>query len=171
MPFRSKNDSNGKEIRVAWLMPSLIRGSYMQPVFREVTKRFPKSVVFTGVWPGFLKGCEGTFEVRPLQGVKFVRLKRSVTGYESGFLWSPFSLLRELLRLRPHIILTSGFQLWTVFGMLLKFLFGSRVVLLWDGSSPSINYLNAPVRLMIRRVIARFLDACVSNTDRLCDLA
>ena len=161
----SKDNSNGKDVRVAWLLPSMDRGFYWQPVFREVTKHFPKTVIFTGIWPGFLKGYEGAFQVRILRGVKWVVLKRSVRGYDSGFLRAPFSLLWELLRLRPQVILVSGFQLWTLFGVLLKFLLGSRVVLLWDGSSPSIDYLNAPARLMFRRVMACFLDACLSNTD------
>lgn len=158
MPFISKNNLNGKDVRVAWLLPSVDRGFYWQPLFKEVTKLFPKTVIFTGIWPGFLKGYEGAFDVRLLQGIKFVSLKRF------GFTWAPFSLLWELLRLRPHIILVSGFQLWTIFGILLKFLLGSRVILLWDGIAKSINCLNAPARLIFRRAIACFLDACLSNT-------
>src|SRR5271156_5243340 len=57
-------EPGGRSLRVAWLFPSLNRGFYWQPVFKAFTERFPDSIVFVGLWPGFLPGYEGTFKFR-----------------------------------------------------------------------------------------------------------
>ena len=159
-------EPSAQRIGVAWLMPSLERGHYWQSIFREFTKLFPNTVIFTGLWPGYLPGFEGTFSVRRLRGLKFVTLKRGTAGYESGLAWlPPFSIVKELVRFCPQIIFVGGFNLWTLYGLFLKPLTRSRIVLLLDGISPATGYLHAPIRLGLRRLIARFFDVCVSNTD------
>jgi glycosyltransferase involved in cell wall biosynthesis/O-antigen/teichoic acid export membrane protein len=149
--------------RVAWLIPSLARGNYMQPLFSEFAKLFPNTIVFTGVWPGFVPEYVGKFRLRCLPGYRFVTLQQGTNGYGRGFFWPPFSVIRELFRFRPNAIFTSGFSLWTVYALAFKALTGSRVILLWEGTSPTVAYLNSPVRLRIRRFMAALADAGISN--------
>jgi len=136
----------------------------LQPLFREFTKFFPNTLIFTGLWPGYVPGLEGTFSIRQLRGIRFVTLKRGTRGYESGFAWPPHSIFYELLRFRPHVMFVSGFNLWSLYGLCLKPFIRSRIVLLWDGVSPAVAYLQAPIRLTIRRIMARFFDGCISNS-------
>lgn len=146
-------------------MPSLDRGYYWQPVFREFTQRFPNTVVFTSLWSGFRRGFDGTFSVRRLHGLRHFTLKNGNAGVESSFTWASLSILLELLRFRPHVILTGGFNLWTLCALPFRLFGRSRLILLWDGISPFTVPLHAPIRLTIRRVMARFFDACISNTE------
>jgi glycosyltransferase involved in cell wall biosynthesis len=156
--------SGARHVRVAFLNPSLDRGYYCQPLFRAFTKLFPNTLVFTGLWQGFLPGYEGTFTVRVLPGVKFVSLQRGPNGYGKGFIWAPPSILWPLWQFRPQVIFTSGFDLWTLYALAFKAYTHCRMILLWDGISPTVSYLEAPIRLRIRQMMARFLDACASNT-------
>ncbi|MGB2886302.1 MAG: glycosyltransferase [Candidatus Acidiferrales bacterium] len=149
--------------RVAWLIPSLARANYMQPLFREFTKLFSNTIVFTGLWHGFVPGCEGTFRLRWLAGYRFVTLKKAGKGYGRGFFWAPLSAIRELLTFRPNIIFTSAFSIWTLYALTLKAFTRSRVIIFWEGTSATVAYLDSPVRLRIRKVMARLADASVSN--------
>ena len=74
------HDEKKKQIRVAWLFPSLARGYYWQPVFKEFTQQLPETTIFTGLWPGFAQGYENAFKVRTLSGVRFVALKKRRDG-------------------------------------------------------------------------------------------
>lgn len=151
-------------MRVAWLMPSLDRGSYWQPILREFSKLLPDTAIFTSVWPGFLAGLEGTFSVRHLPGLKFVTLKPATKGTESSIAWPPISMVSELLKFRPQVMFVSGFNLWSLYALLFKVFTRSRIILLWDGISPAVAYLQAPIRLAIRRIMARFFDSSISNS-------
>jgi glycosyltransferase involved in cell wall biosynthesis len=156
--------SNGKSVQVAWLMPSLKGGFYWQPLFREFTKVFPKTVFFTGLWPGFLPGHAEAMDVRKIRGIRFINIKKSATGYNRTLCWIPPFFLWALLRTRPQVIFVVGFNLCTLYALALKPLMGWRVVLLWDGISPTISYSDAPVSLMARRVMGSSFDATMSNT-------
>lgn len=69
------------------------------------------------------------------------------------------------MRFHPDIVFVPGFSAFTLCGLALKMLTGSRLVLLWEGISPSKTFLDRPLRLMSRRMIARFVDAAISNTQ------
>jgi glycosyltransferase involved in cell wall biosynthesis len=153
------------QIRVAWLMPSLNRGFYWQPVFKEFAQRFPKSIVFTGFWPGFVPGYEGTFELRMLSGYKFITLKRFEGGYDRGVVKPPISILPELFKFRPQVIFSSAFTAWTLCALIFKAFTRTRVYIVWEGTSPSVRYQDRPIRLKIRRVMSRFVDGGISNTS------
>jgi glycosyltransferase involved in cell wall biosynthesis/O-antigen/teichoic acid export membrane protein len=149
--------------RVAWLIPSLARGNYMQPLFSEFTRLFPNTIVFTGLWHGFIPEYEGTFDLRCLPGYRFVTLKNGKDGYGRGFFWAPFSAVRELLKFRPTVIFTSAFSIWTLYALAFKSITRCRVIILWEGTSSTVAYLDSPVRLKIRRLMAALADASVSN--------
>jgi glycosyltransferase involved in cell wall biosynthesis/O-antigen/teichoic acid export membrane protein len=149
--------------RVAWLIPSLARGNYMQPLFSEFTKLCPNNIVFTGIWHGFVQGYEGAFRLRCLPGYRFVTLQKGTDGYGRGFFWAPFSVVGELLRFRPNVIFASGFSVWTLYALFFKALTRCRVIILWEGTSATVTYLDSRLRLRIRRWMAALADASISN--------
>ena len=155
--------SRGDE-RVAWLMPNIGGAFYWQPVFKEFTALVPNTVIFAGSWPGSLPQYRGTFQVRLVRGVRFVTFGRRGSGYPRGFTLALPTILWQLGRLRPSVVLTSGLNLWSAFSLLFKKLTKCRVVLIWEGVSPSIAGLNSPLRLAVRRIMAREFDAAISNT-------
>lgn len=150
--------------RVAWLMPNLMGAYYWQPIFKEFTALMPNTVVFAGSWPGNLPQCRGTFEVRHVRGVRFVTLGRGGPGYPKGFTWASPLILWKLIRFRPSVVLTSGLNLWSAYTLLFKRLMKWRVVLIWEGVSPTIAGLNSSLRLAVRRKMAKEFDAAISNT-------
>ncbi len=151
-------------VRVAFVTPSRARGWRCQPIFREFTKVFPNTVVFTGYWPGYTRGYAGTFEVRQLRGVRFFPPSRRESGSLKGFTWISPLALWDLLRFRPRVIFTNGFHLCAAYVFLVKLLLGSRLILLWQGVSPETGGGRGSVRLRIRRIMARFFDLAICNT-------
>jgi glycosyltransferase involved in cell wall biosynthesis len=166
MPMNSKSgsDSDEKNMPVAFLSPALARSFYSQPMFREFTRLFPKTIIFTGHWEGFLPGYEGRFTVRYLRGLKYVTTKITSTGESEGFALASPAILWELLKLRPAVIFTSAFSMWTLAALTIKLLTRCRVITLCDGVSPSTMCLDRPIRHKIRRLMGHFLNGAVSNT-------
>lgn len=149
------------DLRVAFVTPSWARGWRAQPVFHEFVKLFPRTVVFTGFWPGFTTGYEGAFEVRPLRGVRGIARDERTA---KGFIWVSPRNLWALLRFRPQVIFTNGFHLCAAYALLLKLLLGTRVILLWQGVSAETGGAPGSLRLWLRRRMARFFDLAISNT-------
>ena len=158
------DDVNGSMERVAWLLPSMDRGNYWQPLFKEFAKQFPNTVVFTGVWNGYLPGYEEAFQLRTVPGYRFVTLKRNQCGADWGFFCAPVTLIPELCKFRPTVIFTSAFSLWTLYALAYKMFAGARVIILWDGNSPATEYRDSRFRLEARKLMVRFADGGVSNT-------
>ncbi|HKS16319.1 MAG TPA: glycosyltransferase [Planctomycetota bacterium] len=154
-----------QDTRVAFAGIGLERLGRYQPLFRELTRIFPETTVLSGRWPGFVRGCEGTFRVKSLPGVRQIPLKLTETGHSEGFAWVSPAVLVELVRLRPDVMLTMGFNLWTLYGILLKSMRRCRLVLLWQGVSPETGGTAGTFRYRLRRRMARWIDAAVTNTD------
>ena len=153
-----------RDIRVAWLFPSLARAYYWQPVLKEFAARCPRMAVFTSIWPGFAPGYENSFAVHTLPGLRYVDLKKRLPDARRGFIWTPISILRKLAAFGPDVVFASGFSGWTVCALLFRMLRRSRVVILWDGCSA--HALGSfKVQTVLRRWIAHFANAAVSNTD------
>lgn len=154
----------GRDTRVAWLFPSLARGYYWHPVFKEFAARCPRTAVFTSIWPGFAQGYENSFTVHTLPGLKYVDLKKRLPDSRRGFIWTPFSILRKLAAFRPDVVFASGFSGWTVFALLFRLLRRSRVIIFWEGCSVHAVG-SSKMQTVLRRCIARFADGAVSNAD------
>lgn len=153
-----------KDIRVAWLFPSLARAYYWQPVFKEFVARCPRTAVFTSIWPGFAPGYENSFTVHTLPGLRYVDLKQRTLDTRRGFIWTPPSILRKLAAFGPDVVFASGFSGWTICALLVKLLRRSRVIILWEGlSAHAVGSFK--VQTVLRRWIAHFADAAVSNTE------
>jgi glycosyltransferase involved in cell wall biosynthesis len=158
-----------KNLRCAWLFPSLDKGSYWHPIFALFTDKFNQTVIYTGVWPGYLKGFENTFKINIVGKTKTIKGKLTRTddgqyfAYSSFILASP-SIIFKLTSYRPRIIFTSGFSIWTIIAIILKIIFHWKVIILYDGSSPSIDYADSKYRLLIRKIIAKGSDSLVANS-------
>ena len=153
----------GSTTRVAWLLPSMERGNYWQPLFKEFVREFPKTTVFTGLWDGYLAGYEGTFELRRVPGYRYITLKKDPKGYDRGIVWAPLGIFYELFKHRPSVIFSSAFSVWTIYALIFKLFTGARVIILWDGNSPGIDYRDSFVRLSVRKLMGRLADGGVSN--------
>jgi glycosyltransferase involved in cell wall biosynthesis len=154
----------GSGTRVAWLFPSLARGYYWQPIFKEFVARCPHTAVFTSVWPGFVPGYEHSFSIHTLPGLRYIDIRKRTADARRGFIGTPMSIVRKLAAFRPDVLFASGFSGWTVCALLFKLLRRSRVIIYWEGCS--VHALgSSKLQTVLRRWIARFADAAVSNTD------
>lgn len=151
--------------RVAWLFPMMRRTHYWQPVFREFARLIPDSTVFVGCWGGFAPGYLGTFQLRVLNGARPIVLKNKEREeqYDSAFYWAPLSIVKELAKLRPDVIFTTGFSAWTMCALVHKLMTGCKVVMLWDGNSAHWKSQISKLRHAQRRIMAPFFDFVVSN--------
>jgi len=150
--------------RVAWLFPSLARGYYWQPVFREFVARCPRTAIFTSVWSGFAAGYENAFEVRTLPGLRYIDLRKQLPDSRRGFIWVPLSIVQELAAFDPDVVFSSGFSAWTLCALLFKLFAGSSVIIYWEGCSVQ-SISSSRVKTTLRRWMARFADAAVSNAE------
>lgn len=150
--------------RVAWLFPSLQGASYWHPVLSEFTKIFSQTVVYTGQWPGFASGFENSFQVEVVGKVRFIEVADSKS-YVPNFTYASPKIIISLFQFAPDVIFTSSFSLWTLLALLLKFLGRWKVVITYDGSSPTYDYRNSPFRLFFRRIMTWLADAFITNSQ------
>lgn len=143
--------------RVAWLLPSMARGYYWHPVLAEFARAIPQTVVYTGLWTGYLAGFQDRFKVEVVGRTRY-------WAFGSGFILPPLSILPRLFRFRPQVVFTVGFSVWSGLCIALKSWLGCRVVIVYDGSSAAVDMLGSRFRLFTRRVLARHSDALITNS-------
>lgn len=166
MSQENQMDFADANLRVAFGTTCIKAGPYWQPVLREITRLFPQTIVFTSSWSGFIPGCEQTFQVRASRASDKARMTSGkAPGDESSFRRVSPHLMWELVRFRPDVIFIPDFSVFTFCALALKMLAGSRLVLLWEGVSPRNKFLDSPLRLKSRRIVARYIDAVISNTQ------
>ncbi|WP_228056241.1 glycosyltransferase family 4 protein [Microcoleus sp. LEGE 07076] len=154
------------ELRIAWLVPEVELGAYWQPVLREFTKVFKQTVFYTGmVWPGFDPTLPGASAIQLVGKTKFIETEKIETGYDRGFIAVSPSIIGHLLKFRPHVVFPQAFSLWTVLVIIFKPLCQWRVAIIYDGSSPNTDFRDSSFRTVVRRILARFADAFVSNSE------
>jgi glycosyltransferase involved in cell wall biosynthesis len=154
------------DLRVAWLVPEVELGAYWQPVLREFTKVFKNTVFYTGrVWPGFDPTMPGSSAIKLVGETKFVETEKIETGYDRGFIVVSPSIIGYLLEFRPQVVFPQAFSLWTVIVALLKPLMRWRIAIIYDGSSPNTDFRDSSFRTFVRRILVRFADAFVSNSN------
>lgn len=150
-------------LRVAWLLP--VAWFYWQPSLSEFARRFPNTKVFTGLFPGFAQGLEGTLQVEVVGKFRVIEVNRDDRSYGDNFTYLSPGILKHLLRLRPQVIFSSSFGVWTILALLLKPLFWWRVIIAYEGSSPGVDYRNSALRLFVRRMMVWLADACITNSQ------
>lgn len=154
------------DLRVAWLVPEVELGAYWQPVLREFTKVFKNTVFYTGrVWSGFDPTMPGSSAIKLVGETKFVETEKIETGYDRGFIVVSPSIIGYLLEFRPQVVFPQAFSLWTVIVALLKPLMRWRIAIIYDGSSPNTDFRDSSLRTFVRRILVRFADAFVSNSN------
>ncbi|MEG4485906.1 glycosyltransferase family 4 protein [Microcoleus sp. D2_18a_B4] len=154
------------ELRIAWLVPEVELGAYWQPVLREFTKIFKNTVFYTGrVWSGFDPTLPGASAIQLVGETKFVETEKIETGYDRGFIVVSPSIIGYLLKFRPHVVFPQAFSLWTVIVAFLKPLLRWKVAIIYDGSSPNTDFRDSSVRTFVRRILVRFADAFVANSN------
>jgi glycosyltransferase involved in cell wall biosynthesis len=149
-----------EQLRIAWLLPSMARGSYWHPVFSEFAKRFPNTVFYTGLWPGFLPGYEGRFRIKVVGQTRFLPLGNRWLALPS------MQIVFHLLGFRPHVVFVLGFSLWSIIALALKPLLRYKVVQVYTGSSAAADALSSRIRLFARRAMVRRTEACITNSQK-----
>jgi len=149
-------------IHVAWLLP--VAWFYWQPALSEYARFFPKTTVFTGLFPGFAKGIEGTLQVEVVGKFRVIEINKDEASYGDNFTYLSPRIINHLFRLRPQVIFTSSFGVWTILALILKPIFWWRVIIAYEGSSPGVDYRNSALRLLIRRFMVWMADAYVTNS-------
>lgn len=153
----------GAPPRIAWLLTSAFY--YWQPMLSHLVQHFPEMTAFTAKWQGYAPGFENAFPVELVGERRIVTLKESEVGYGSTFTYLPLGIVQRLLRFKPQVIFSNSFGVWTVLALMLKPLGWWRVIIAYEGSSPSVDYQNDPTRLTLRRLMVRMADACITNSQ------
>ena len=107
----SSTDTRCDTLRVAWLFPSLARGSYWHPLFDRFTQKFPQTVVYTGIWTGFAAGYDGKFKVEVVGETKVLSTTSANKGYSRTFIFPSLGIIPKLFSRRPEVIFASAFSL------------------------------------------------------------
>ena len=152
--------------RVAWLLPAMGTGGLsFQSILCEFTKVFPNTVAFTGQWPGYAAGLENSFQILEIGTTRHIQLFQGVNGYGAGFSLASPAIIQHLLKFRPQVIFANAFSMWTGLALLLKPLGGWKVVIVYEGGSPTYEGQKASLRLLARRRMAQMADAFVANSQ------
>ena len=156
-------NSEKNNLRIAWLLTSAFY--YWQPTMSSLTKLFPKTTVFTSRWHGFAPGLKDSFKIEIVGKRKIIAIAKDSTGYGNNFTYLPLSIVNRLFEFKPHVIFSNSFGIWTILALLFKPLGKWRVVIAYEGSSPSVDFRNVPRRLALRRMMVRAADACITNSQ------
>jgi glycosyltransferase involved in cell wall biosynthesis len=158
------NSKKSAQLRIAWLIPAMGTGGIsFQHIISEFTQQFSQTIVFTGQWPGYAAGFENSFQVQEVGATKFIELAKTPNGYNLGFSYASPSIIGHLVKFKPDVIFANAFNVWTAIAIALKFLFGWKVIIIYEGGAPGIDYRNSPLRLRSRRWMVQLADAYVAN--------
>lgn len=148
--------------RIAWLLTSAFY--YWHPTLSQFAQLFPQMTAFAAKWRGYAPGFEDSFAYEVVGERKILSLTKTATGYGSSFTYLSLNIVNRLLRFKPDVIFSNSFGMWTVIALLLKPLGNWRVIIAYEGSSPSVDYRNSPRRLSMRRAMVHAADACITNS-------
>jgi glycosyltransferase involved in cell wall biosynthesis len=152
-----------KNIRIAWLLTSAFY--YWHPPLSELAKLFPETTAFVANWRGYAPGFEDSFKIDIVGERKIIPIIKSSQGYGYSFTYLPLNIVNRLLKFKPDVIFSNSFGVWTMLALLLKPLGKWRVVIAYEGSSPSIDARNSAPRLAVRRAMVKAADACITNSQ------
>ncbi|WYM02901.1 MAG: glycosyltransferase family 4 protein [Gloeotrichia echinulata CP02] len=157
--------NNINKSRIALILPTVELGAYWQPVLDELAKLSEKVVLYTGrPWPGFDSQILDNSVVQVVGKTKRLTINKDKSDYGGGLMYLSLGIVRYLFQFKPDVIIASGFSVWTLLALLLKPVGKWRLVIAWEGSSPSVDFRNSKVRLLFRSIMASFADALITNT-------
>ncbi|NJL85871.1 MAG: glycosyltransferase family 4 protein [Leptolyngbyaceae cyanobacterium SM1_1_3] len=149
--------------RVAWLLTSAFY--YWHPMLSQLAQRLPDTKAFVANWRGYASGLEDSFAVDIVGDRKIIPLLKSKTSYGSNFTFLPLNIVNRLLQFKPQVIFSNSFGMWTLLALLSKPMGHWKVIIAYEGSSPGVDYRNSPVRLRLRRLMVKWADACITNSQ------
>ena len=159
-------ESSKNRHRVAFLIPSTKYGAYWLPILTELSQYFKQVVCYTGELPnGFDPMASGASLFQVVGKTRKLNLTRVKGGYDRGFLIVSPSVISYLLRFRPQVIFTSGFSIWTLLALVLKPLGQWLVIVVYDGTSPNVDFQDSKFRMLSRQWIAKLTDKFISNSQ------
>ncbi len=110
--------------RIAWLIPSVELGAYWQPVLAAFAQVFPKSIFYTGlVWPGFDPTLPGNNTIQIVGEMKSLEITKT-EGYSRRVMLVSPSIIGDLWKFKPQVVLAQAYSLWTLIAVLLKPILG-----------------------------------------------
>lgn len=151
------------ERRIAWLVPNT--WFYWQPSLYELTNLFSDVKVFTGSFPGFAQGLDNILDIEIVGKRRIIPINQSPSSYGNNFTYLSPKIIPRLLSYKPDVVFSSSFGIWTIFAIIFKFIGRWKIVLAYEGSSPGVDYRNSALRLALRRLMIRFVDACITNSQ------
>ena len=155
-----------KTQRVAWLYPQTMSGAnYIQPLLREFSQIYPNTRFFTGEWKGYTPGCEEAFLVEVVGKHSFLKFGNVDEGYGAGIHLVSLGIVKKLLSFNPNVIFINGLGLWTLVVVFLKPIKQWKIVQIYSGSSPSVDFVNSWPRTFLRKLMARSFDAVITNSQ------
>lgn len=160
-PLAATRSANGS-LRVAWLLPT--GGVHWYPVLVELGKRFPRLKVFTAR-ASFAQELGRDVDVEVVGRARVFGEEPVAPGYRAKLTWASPKILVRLCRFRAALVFTNSFGLWTMIAVLLEPLMHWRVVVAYEGSAPGVDFRDSHARLLLRRAIVRWADACITNTE------
>ena len=153
--------------RIAWLVPAVRRGAYWQPVLREFTKICPQTQFFTSqTWPGFDPEAPGVDVITIVGKYRFQETKTMESGYNRGIILVSPTVVFPLLKYNPDVVLVSGFSIWTLLAIAFQPIGKWKLILIYESSSPNVDYRDSPLRSNLRRWMTQFMDTFISNSQR-----
>jgi glycosyltransferase involved in cell wall biosynthesis len=152
------------EIRVAWLIPSMARGYCWLRLFEEFANIFPISMVFTGLWPPNQPAGNVAFDLNVVGKTRFIAFGENKSRYQRGIIIPPLGIPYHLLKFHPRVIFTYGFSIWTFIVLILKPLTRWRVIIVYEGSTPTVDARESRVRTFVRNLMAMTADAFITNS-------
>ncbi|MCU0568765.1 MAG: glycosyltransferase family 4 protein [Oculatellaceae cyanobacterium Prado106] len=148
--------------RIAWLLTSAFY--YWHPMLSCLSERFPQTIAFAAKWQGYAPGYENSFAVDVVGKRNVVLLKRSPIGYGTSITLLPLNIIHRLWKSQRNVIFSNSFGIWTILALLFKAIGRWRIIIAYEGSSPGVDYRYSFLRLMLRRVMVRGADACITNS-------
>jgi glycosyltransferase involved in cell wall biosynthesis len=154
-----------KNTKVAILVPSASYGSYWPPILHRLKDEFQELLFFTGcVWPKFDPNVPGASVIKIVGKTKLLKGKTNNFGYGRVFIMASPRIIPQLFKFQPEVVFVSGFSIWTAFAILTKPLGAWKIILLYEGSSPNVDFVDSPFRLFFRRLMVMFADGYISNS-------
>lgn len=148
-------------LRVAWLLQDA--GAYYQPIMSEFTGLLPNTIVYTAAWLGFLPGFNNSFNVQQVGKIRIFSFPGKFKGYNPSFTYLPINIVNYLIKFKPKVVFSTAFSIWTILAICLKPFYSWKVIILYDGSSPGVEYKKSWLRRSLRQFITKYVDAYVTN--------
>ena len=164
----SKNlrEKDINELKVAWLLPSVAAGAHWQPILSHFQYSFNNTRFYTtNVWKEFDHNASYAKAFRQLGNLKSILADTEGMGYHHGFLVLPFNIIFHLVKFKPSVIIANAFSIWTLLAVLLKPLFRWKIIVLYEGSTPSSDFKQSKLRSLIRHFISKHTNLFIANTD------